>query len=147
VSTRTLVLALLVASSCYEMNVRPTQFASTQAADRCNAFLIEQLTQLGYRRVDRVSSTHTMYSKDLSVVYQTPLTVSPSGPMGGLIGLRVSRRDDEGCVVEMVPTTYDCTSTSPSQLYVPCELTPGASNDIQADITRIADAFRERYKM
>ena len=78
---------------------------------------------------------------------QTPLTVSPSGPMGGLIGLRVSRRDDEGCVVEMVPTTYDCTSTSPSQLYVPCELTPGASNDIQADITRIADAFRHRYKM
>ena len=139
--------ALVGGGSCYEMNVRPTQLGSIQHADRCNDFLVDQLAHLGYGRVQRVSgTTHTMFSKDPSVAQQTPLNMLSPGPLGGLIALRITRRDDDGCVVEMVPATYDCLSASPSDMYARCELTPGGSADVEADIAQVAAAFRNRFK-
>jgi hypothetical protein len=87
-----------------------------------------------------------MYSKDNAVVQPSPLTGGVPGPAGDLIGLRVAARPDHGCDVELVPSTYDCTAAMPNDLYVRCELTPGASSNVDADIERIAGSFRSHFK-
>ena len=161
------LVALSVAPACYQMDVRPTKLAARQNETECRAFLDGELAHRGYRPVPpihaippyathgfyvstyrghnpvpRIVGAYAMYTKDALVTNSSPLTHEIPGPTGSLIGLRVAARPDQGCDAELMATTYDCNASS-----VQCEVSPGASPDVDADIERIAVTFRSRLKL
>ncbi|HEY2901472.1 MAG TPA: hypothetical protein VGL59_12900 [Polyangia bacterium] len=119
------------------MKVHAVEVGSLDPVDQCQTVIVGELAWRGYRSIERTMSNFEMFSKSLVVQHQTPLDGLPPPPVGGMIGLRMKKRDDGGCLAELQSATYDCLGGAPGGAYVQCELTPGAPAEVNADIDAV----------